>query len=108
MDGRQHGAHCCCWCAAAACRSGLYPVQLPFTLGVDGSGAVEAVGGDGACSPAAAAPGGLQPGTRVAYLSRGGGYAQYTLADASRVVVVPDGLDMRTAATAMVQVQACA
>ena len=57
----------------------MYPVQLPFVLGVEGAGIVEALGpaigsSDAPAAPAAAA---VHVGDRVAYFgtARGGAYA---------------------------------
>eukprot|EP00195_Chlamydomonas_chlamydogama_P008648 CAMPEP_0202892076 /NCGR_PEP_ID=MMETSP1392-20130828/1917_1 /ASSEMBLY_ACC=CAM_ASM_000868 /TAXON_ID=225041 /ORGANISM="Chlamydomonas chlamydogama, Strain SAG 11-48b" /LENGTH=325 /DNA_ID=CAMNT_0049575955 /DNA_START=171 /DNA_END=1148 /DNA_ORIENTATION=+ len=75
-------------------RSGLYPVNLPFTVGVDGAGTVEAVG-EGVQD--------LKPGDRVAWFARSGGYAEYALSPASKVVKVPDALSLEQAVTCMVQ-----
>lgn len=52
------------------CRGGVYPVQLPSVLGVEGAGTVEALG------PTAAVAA-VHVGDRVAYFgtARGGSYA---------------------------------
>ncbi len=75
-------------------RTGRYPNQLPFTLGVEAVGAVEAVG-----------PGvtEVQVGDRVAYSPVTGAYAEYAAVKASQLVPVPEGVDDRTAVAAMVQ-----
>jgi NADPH2:quinone reductase len=75
-------------------RTGLYPRPLPFVAGLEGAGRVEAVG-----------PGvtGLAPGDRVAWSSVPGSYAEHVLAPAASVVRVPDSVDDRTAAAAMLQ-----
>ncbi|KAG2485932.1 hypothetical protein HYH03_015376 [Edaphochlamys debaryana] len=78
-------------------RSGLYPVaSSPFTLGVEGAGVVDSVG------PQVQ---GLAPGDRVAFITRppGGSYAEYAVVHASKVAPVPPGMDLDTAAAAMIQ-----
>ena len=75
-------------------RTGLYPVPLPFTPGMEGAGTVEAVG-----------PGvtDLKPGDRVAYAGALGGYAEARLIPADRVVKLPAGIADETAAAMMLQ-----
>jgi len=75
-------------------RMGKYPVQLPFIEGEEAAGVVEAVSPDVQ---------GLAPGQRVAYCSGMGSYAQYAAVAADRLVPVPDDIDDRTAAAAMLQ-----
>ncbi|KAJ2071390.1 hypothetical protein GGH13_003382 [Coemansia sp. S155-1] len=74
-------------------RSGLYPAQLPATLGNEASGIVSAIG-----------PGvtQVQVGDHVAYLANQDAYAQYSKAQASRVVKI-DGLPLDTAAAVLLQ-----
>jgi NADPH:quinone reductase len=75
-------------------RSGLYPLQLPSGLGMEGAGVVEAVG-----------PGvsGLKVGDRVAYSSLLGSYSEKRIAPAEKVVKIPDGMDDRQAAAMMLK-----
>ena len=75
-------------------RTGLYPRPLPFVAGLEGAGRVEALG---------AGVAGLAVGDRVAWASVPGSYAEHVLAPAASVVRVPDGVDDRTAAAAMLQ-----
>jgi NADPH2:quinone reductase len=75
-------------------RSGLYPRPLPFVSGLEGAGRVESVG---------AGVSGLAVGDRVAWASVPGSYAELVLAPAASVVRVPDGVDDRTAAAALLQ-----
>jgi NADPH2:quinone reductase len=75
-------------------RTGLYPRPLPYVAGLEGAGAVEAVG-----------PGveGIAAGDRVAWASAPGSYAEVVLAPADRLVRVPDGIADDVAAAAMLQ-----
>lgn len=75
-------------------RTGHYPTELPYGLGLEGAGTVEAVG------PSVSE---FSPGDRVAYTSVPGSYAEYVLAPAEKLVHVPDGIDLRTAAACMLQ-----
>ncbi len=75
-------------------RKGLYPLQLPFTPGVEGAGVVDAVGPDAED---------VKPGDRVAYPLQIGSYAEYALVDAWKLVPVPEGVEPGQAATLMVQ-----
>ncbi len=77
-------------------RTGLYPVPLPFTPGVEGAGVIEAVG-DGVDD--------LEVGTRVAYTSNGpiGSYCEGRVLSRGRVVALPDEIDEQTAAAIMVK-----
>lgn len=72
-------------------RSGLYPVALPYTLGLEGAGTVVAVG-EGVSS--------LAVGDRVAWPAAAGSYAELVAVPADRVVAVPEmvGLDVACAA----------
>jgi NADPH2:quinone reductase len=75
-------------------RIGRYQGSLPFTLGQEAAGVVDAVG-----------PGvtEVQAGDRVAYASVQGSYAEYAIVPAWRLVPIPAGLDAQRAAAAMVQ-----
>lgn len=76
-------------------RSGLYPLELPSGIGMEAAGVVVAVG-----------PGvdGPRVGDRVAYASGPlGAYADERLMPADRVVRLPDGIDERTAAAALLK-----
>ncbi len=76
-------------------RTGLYPLTLPVTPGLEGAGVVLAVG-DGA--------GDLAPGDRVAYAGGPpGAYAEERLIPAHRLVKLPDWLDDQRAAAMMLQ-----
>jgi NADPH2:quinone reductase len=76
-------------------RTGLYPLPLPATLGVEAAGVVEAVG------PGVAQ---VRPGDRVAYVSRPpAAYAEAALVPADRLVRIPDGISDEVAAAAMLK-----
>ena len=75
-------------------RSGLYPMPMPFTLGSEGAGVVEAVG------PKVK---GLKKGDRVAYSGPVGAYAEVLLRPADRMLKVPAGIDDKTAAAMMLK-----
>jgi NADPH2:quinone reductase len=74
-------------------RNGLYPLDLPFTPGIEGSGVVEAVGAGVE----------LGVGARVAWSGSLGSYAERRLIDESAVVALPDGIDLDVAAAVMLQ-----
>ena len=75
-------------------RSGLYPMQLPFTPGSEGAGVVEAVG------PKVKE---FKAGDHVAYSGPIGAYAEVLLRPAARLVKIPAGIDDRTAAAMMLK-----
>ena len=75
-------------------RSGLYPHQLPFVLGSEVAGTVEAVG-DGVTA--------LRAGQRVATADAVGGYAEYCIAPADLVTQVPDGVASDIAAASLLK-----
>jgi len=75
-------------------RRGLYSSQLPFTPGSEGAGTVASVGPDVT---------GLRPGDRVASVNLLGSYAELARAAAERLVLLPEKVDLRTAAAAMLQ-----
>jgi NADPH2:quinone reductase len=75
-------------------RTGLYPLTPPFTPGSEGAGIVEEV---------AAGVTGVARGDRVAYALVRGAYAERVSVPADMLVKVPDGVDLRIAAAAMLQ-----
>lgn len=76
-------------------RTGLYPTQLPATLGREAAGVIDACG---------ARVQGFAPGDRVAYAhSVSGAYTQLRLMPAERVVKLPDTLSDREAAGVMLK-----
>ena len=75
-------------------RSGVYKTALPYGLGLEGAGVVEAVG------PAVSA---LAPGDRIAWNGVPGSYATETLVPADKAVPLPEGLSFEDGAAAMLQ-----
>ncbi|MBW8807033.1 MAG: quinone oxidoreductase [Catenulisporales bacterium] len=75
-------------------RGGLYEMKLPYTPGAEAAGQVLAVG-EGVT--------GFQPGDRVATVNAQGSYAEQVIVAADRAVRVPDGVDVETAAAALLQ-----
>lgn len=75
-------------------RTGLYPMPLPFTPGSEAAGAVEAVGPEVSD---------FQVGDRVAYAMSPGAYEEYAAVPTSKLVKLPDNVDARRAAAAMLQ-----
>jgi NADPH2:quinone reductase len=75
-------------------RGGLYPLEFPTVIGMEGAGVVEAVG-EGVTT--------VKPGDRVAYNGAMGSYAEVRLAPADRLVAIPDGIDDQTAAAMMLK-----
>lgn len=75
-------------------RRGLYRRKLPFVPGLEGSGEVRETGPDA---------GDFSVGDRVAYTGIAGSYAEYVVAPADRLIALPDSLDFRDGAAAMLQ-----
>jgi NADPH2:quinone reductase len=75
-------------------RTGLYQLPLPFTLGREAAGTVDAVG------PNATE---VKVGDRVAYAMEPGAYAEYAVVPAWKLVPVPAKLDSSSAAATMLQ-----
>jgi NADPH2:quinone reductase len=76
-------------------RSGLYPVQPPLTIGLEGAGTVEAVG-EGVTE--------FKEGDRVAYANPPlGAYSQARNMPWHRLVKLPDSIGFETAAAMMLQ-----
>ena len=76
-------------------RTGLYPLDYPAVIGMEGAGVVTAVGAD---VPE------LKEGDRVAYADvPPGAYAEERVMPWHRVVALPDGVAERTAAAMMLQ-----
>ena len=75
-------------------RSGLYKRDLPLTLGLEGSGIVQAIGPDVSD---------IAVGDRVAFIFAAGSYATHTLVAAERVVPLPAGIGFEDAAAVLFQ-----
>ena len=75
-------------------REGRYPAPLPFINGQEGAGAVTAIGSEVK---------NVKPGDRVAYTGVRGSYAEYAAVPAERLVHIPDQVDFKAAAAAMLQ-----
>lgn len=76
-------------------RTGVYPLKLPVTLGMEGAGVVEAVG-EGVEH--------LKPGDRAAYASAPpGSYSEVRVMNAVHVCRLPDGIDFETGAAMMLK-----
>ncbi|MFY8103447.1 MAG: quinone oxidoreductase family protein [Ramlibacter sp.] len=76
-------------------RTGLYPMQMPAALGMEGAGVVEAVG-EGVTH--------LKAGDRAAYASHPpGSYSQVRIMPAKCVCKLPDAIDFETGAAMMLK-----
>lgn len=75
-------------------REGRYKVPLPFVLGQEAAGTVQALGKDVTT---------FKAGDRVAYTSVLGAYAEFAAVQADRLVKVPQGVSDQQAAAAMLQ-----
>ena len=76
-------------------RTGLYPMDLPATLGMEAAGIVDALG-DGVTE--------FSIGDRVAYAAAPpGAYTDLRIIPADRVVLLPDSISAQTAAAMMLQ-----
>jgi NADPH2:quinone reductase len=75
-------------------RNGLYSVQLPYVLGMEGSGTVSRIG-SGVDT--------LAVGDRVAWSAAPGSYAEYVAAPVDKLVKVPEAVGFPEAAAAMLQ-----
>jgi len=75
-------------------RTGLYKNPLPYGLGLEGAGVVEAVGG-GVTT--------VRVGDRVAWTGIPGSYATHNAVPADKLVTLPAGVDARAGASAMLQ-----
>lgn len=74
--------------------SETYQVTLPFRLGFEGAGTVDAVG---------RAVRGLSPGDEVAYCESYGAYAEYTAVPERLVIKLPEGLSSEIATAVILQ-----
>jgi NADPH2:quinone reductase len=75
-------------------RTGLYPAQPPFVLGMEGVGVVEKLG-EGVTN--------LNVGDRVAYTGQLGAYSERRVVPADRLVKLPKDVDDKTAAGMMLK-----
>ncbi len=75
-------------------RTGLYPAPLPAVPGREAAGTVEAVG-EGVSR--------FRVGDRAGYASEAGAYAECNTVRADRAVRLPDSIDSRTAAAALLK-----
>ena len=76
-------------------RTGTTPLRPPFRAGVEGVGAVVAVGGEVTD---------LRAGQRVGWLTGGqGSFSEFTVVDAAKAVPLPDDIDDETAAACLMQ-----
>jgi NADPH2:quinone reductase len=75
-------------------RVGLYKADAPIVLGSEGAGTVETVG-SGVTE--------VVPGDRVVYAMHRGSHAEYAVVPATALAKIPDAVDFRTAAAAMLQ-----
>lgn len=75
-------------------RIGAYTAALPFTPGMEAAGTVAATG-SGVVD--------IRAGDRVVYAPHMGAYAEYAVVPAERLVPIPEGMDARTAAAALLQ-----
>ena len=75
-------------------RIGLYKADPPVTLGQEAAGTVTAIG-EGVTEVAV--------GDRVAYAMTRGSYGEYAVVPSWQVIKIPDHVDTRTAAAAMLQ-----
>jgi NADPH:quinone reductase len=75
-------------------RKGWYPQPLPVGLGAEFAGTVDALG-EGVS--------GFQSGQRVATANGAGGYAEYAIVPAEKLVAVPDAISLEQAAAVMLQ-----
>src|SRR6476620_9564699 len=76
-------------------RTGVYPLPMPATLGLEAAGVVEAVG-EGVTH--------LKPGDRAAYASQPpGSYSELRVMPAKCVCKLPDGIDFDTGAAMMLK-----
>jgi len=75
-------------------RTGSYPIEIPFTPGMEGAGVVASVG-QGVTE--------VSPGDRVAYAMNIGSYQEFAAVPAWKLVVIPDGVSSSLASAIMLQ-----
>ena len=64
-------------------RTGLYPLELPLILGMEGAGVIEEVGRDVT---------GFAVGQRVAYAMQVGSYSERRVIGTSKLIALPDDI----------------
>jgi NADPH:quinone reductase len=74
-------------------RNGLYKTVLPFAPGMEGAGVIEQAGPETS----------FKPGQRVAWVQHPGAYAEFAAIPSWKVVALPDGVDDRSGAAALLQ-----
>jgi len=74
-------------------RMGLYKTPLPFVPGMEGAGVIEKAGSETT----------LKPGTRVAWTQHAGAYAEFAVVPGWKVAALPDEVDDRSGAAALLQ-----
>ncbi|MEV4312330.1 quinone oxidoreductase [Actinocrispum sp. NPDC049592] len=75
-------------------RSGIYPMETPFGLGIEGAGRITAVG---------AGVSDFTVGDRVGWFDGRGSYAERIVLPTAKLVPVPEGIDDETAAALLLQ-----
>ena len=75
-------------------REGRYPTAIPFVPGMEAAGVVTAVGSQ---------VNSIKPGDRVAYTGVLGSYAEFATIPATSLISIPEKLDFKQAAAAMLQ-----
>ncbi|MEQ8762720.1 MAG: quinone oxidoreductase [Planctomycetota bacterium] len=75
-------------------RSGLYPAECPFVLGVEGAGRLESVAENAF---------GLEAGQAVGFVGTMGAYAEKISVPTEKLIPLPEGTSAKTAAAALLQ-----
>jgi len=75
-------------------RKGLYPLQVPFTPGIEAAGKVAAVGSEVE---------GIDEGERVVFCLSLGTYSEMALVEAWKLIRLPEGIEPEVGVTAMCQ-----
>ena len=75
-------------------RSGVNPTNLPWVVGVEGAGVVKEVGPNVTQ---------VREGDSVVYCGTPGSYAEQAIVPADRLIKIPQGLDSKASAAAMLQ-----
>jgi NADPH2:quinone reductase len=75
-------------------RNGLYPMEFPFTPGLEGAGTIVSIGDD---------VNGMGEGDAVAWANVTGSYAELATIPADQVIPLPEGIELSTAAAVPLQ-----